>query len=57
MFQPWDGIDYILWAMLFMLPWYNGGFVEYIFLLIIWPILSLTMNTLAYHIGWKECWY
>ncbi|MCB9806966.1 CDP-archaeol synthase [Candidatus Peribacteria bacterium] len=57
MFQPWDGIDYMLGAIIFMLPWYNGGPVEYIFLLIIGPILSLLMNTCAYQIGWKECWY
>jgi len=57
MFQPWDGIDYMLWAIIFMLPWYNGGLFEYIFLLIVWPLLSLVMNTLAYHISWKESWY
>ena len=57
MFQPWDGIDYMIGAILFMLPWFNGGLVEYIFLLIIGPLLSLLMNTIAYTIGWKECWY
>jgi len=57
MFQPWDGIDYMLGAIIFMFPWYNGGLIEYIFLLIIWPLLSLLMNSCAYRIGWKECWY
>ena len=57
MFQPWDGIDYMLGAIIFMLPYYNGGIVEYIFLLIIGPVLSLFTNTCAYKIGWKECWY
>ena len=57
MFQPWDGIDYMLGAIIFMLPWYNGGVLEYIFLLIIGPLLSLLMNFIAYQIGWKECWY
>lgn len=57
MFQPWDGIDYMIGAIIFMLPWYNGGVIEYIFLLIIGPLLSLLMNICAYRIGWKECWY
>jgi CDP-2,3-bis-(O-geranylgeranyl)-sn-glycerol synthase len=57
MFQPWDGIDYMIGAIIFMLPYYNGGMLEYIFLLIIGPLLSLMTNTCAYKIGWKECWY
>lgn len=57
MFQPWDGIDYMVGAIIFMLPWYFPGIVGCLFLLIIWPLLSLTANTIAYHIGWKECWY
>lgn len=57
MFQPWDGIDYIVGAIIFMLPWYYPGIVGCLFLLIIWPLLSLLANTIAYHIGWKECWY
>ena len=23
MFQPWDGIDYMIGAIIFMLPWYT----------------------------------
>ena len=57
MFQPWDGIDYMVWAIIFLLPWYNPGIIGSIFLLVIWPVLSLLANTIAYHIGWKECWY
>lgn len=57
MFQPWDGIDYMVWAMICMSPWYWVSISGVIFLLIIWPLLSLLMNTLAYTIGWKECWY
>ncbi len=57
MFQPWDGIDYMVGAILFLLPWYNPGIIGALFLLIIGPILSLIMNSLAYQIGWKECWY
>ena len=57
MFQPWDGIDYMVGAMIFILPWYQVSFFECLFLLIAWPLLSLLMNTIAYSIGWKECWY
>ncbi len=57
MFQPWDGIDYMIGAIIMMLPWYNGGMIECIFLLCAGPLLSLIMNALAYFIGWKECWY
>ena len=57
MFQPWDGIDYMIGAIIFILPWYSVSISAMIFLLIIGPLLSLMMNTLAYTIGWKECWY
>ncbi len=57
MFQPWDGIDYMVGAIAFMLPFYFASIGGSLFLLIIWPILSLITNTIAYHIGWKECWY
>lgn len=57
MFQPWDGIDYMVGSIIFLLPWYNPGIIGSIFLLIIWPLLSLLANTIAYHIGWKNCWY
>ena len=57
MFQPWDGIDYMVGAIIFLLPWYFPGIMGCLFLLIIWPILSLITNTIAYYIGWKECWY
>lgn len=57
MFQPWDGIDYMIGAMTIIYPWYSVSLSGGIFLLIIWPLLSLAMNTLAYQIGWKECWY
>ena len=57
MFQPWDGIDYILASIIVMLPWIFLSWPEIFFLLIIGPLLSLTFNTIAYSIGWKDCWY
>ena len=51
MFQPWDGIDYMIGAIIFMLPWYTVSIWGAIFLLIIGPLLSLMMNTIAYSIG------
>ncbi len=35
MFQPWDGIDYMVGSIIFLLPWYNPGIIGSIFLLII----------------------
>lgn len=57
MFQPWDGIDYMVGAICFMAPWYLVGVWGWIFLLIIGPVLSLISNTCAYFLWWKECWY
>lgn len=57
MFQPWDGIDYMVGAMCVVLPWYNVHILGMLFLLVIGPILSLVANSIAYMIGWKECWY
>lgn len=57
MFQPWDGIDYMVGAIIFIMPWYNVHIWGALFLIVIGPLLSLMMNTLAYSIGWKECWY
>jgi len=57
MFQPWDGIDYMVGAILCLAPWYSINTFGIIFLLILGPLLSLLMNALAYSIGWKECWY
>lgn len=57
MFQPWDGIDYILASIIVMLPFIFLSWVEIFFLLLIGPLLSLTFNTIAYSIGWKDCWY
>jgi CDP-2,3-bis-(O-geranylgeranyl)-sn-glycerol synthase len=37
MFQPWDGIDYMVGAIIFMLPLYSVGIIGSLFLLIIGP--------------------
>lgn len=57
MFQPWDGIDYILASIIVMLPFIFLSWIEIFFLLLIGPLLSLTCNIVAYSIGWKDCWY
>ncbi len=57
LFQPWDGIDYILGAILILSPMYlptPGGIA---FLLLLAPVLSITCNTISWLLGWKEVWY
>lgn len=53
----WDGIDYILGALLFVLPWYIPTWYDIVFLLLFAPFLSLISNTVAYFLGWKKVWY
>ncbi len=51
-----DGVDYILGAMLFLLPWYTPSLWGVIVLLIIAPLASLLANMTAFAMGWKKQW-
>ncbi len=53
----WDGVDYILGAMLFTLPFFVPTLDQFLFLLLIAPILSLVSNSISYLLGWKNVWY
>jgi CDP-2,3-bis-(O-geranylgeranyl)-sn-glycerol synthase len=53
----WDGVDYILGAMLCIMPVYIVSGSEMFILLIIAPLLSLLSNIFSYMVGWKEVWY
>ncbi len=56
-FPPWDGVDYMIGAIVFLLPLYRPGISGILVLLIAGPILSLLANLLSYSIGWKSVWY
>ena len=57
MFFPWDGIDYVLGAIVFMIPFFVPSFLGCVFLLVIGPILSGVSNTFSFLIGWKKVPY
>lgn len=53
----WDGVDYMLGAMLCIMPVYIVSGAEMLALLVIAPLLSLLSNMLSYMVGWKEVWH
>ncbi|MCF7812468.1 CDP-archaeol synthase [Candidatus Gracilibacteria bacterium] len=53
----WDGIDYILGALLLGAIWYVPSWQEILFLLILAPLLSLLSNIGAYFLKIKDVWY
>lgn len=56
-FPPWDGVDYMIGAIVFLLPLYRPGISGILVLLIAGHVLSLLANLLSYSIGWKSVWY
>lgn len=52
-----DGADYIIGASVLVMPFYIVSWYEFLFLLLLGPILSLLSNTIAYFLGWKKVWY
>lgn len=52
-----DGIDYILGALLALSPLYVPSLWGIGFLILLSPILSIVSNMCSYCIGWKEQWY
>lgn len=53
----WDGVDYILGAILFLSPIFLPEFFPAIVLIAISPVLSLVSNTISYFLGWKNVWH
>ena len=52
-----DGIDYMVGAIIFALPFYTPNIQGILFLLVFAPIVSLLANCFAYGLGWKSVWY
>jgi CDP-2,3-bis-(O-geranylgeranyl)-sn-glycerol synthase len=52
-----DGIDYILGAIICAMPFYIVEWYEALFLLILGPILSFICNVIAYFLKLKKVWY
>lgn len=52
-----DGIDYVVGAVLCLLPLYQPSVFEVVVLLVAAPLLSLAANTGSFLLGWKEVWY
>lgn len=54
---PWDAVDYMIGALLFLWPVYFPHPLGAVFLLILGPALSRIANLGSYMIGWKKVWY
>ncbi len=52
-----DGIDYVVGAVIFIMPLYRADFVDILVLLVAAPLLSLLANCTSYLLGWKDVWY
>ncbi len=52
----WDGIDYMIGALVFLSPLYVPPPSFVIVLLLTAPMISLAANVVAYAIGWKKVW-
>lgn len=58
--EPWpvlDGIDYIVWSVVFFYPIFFPSIIGIIFLCCVWPIASLLANMGAYVVKWKDVRY
>lgn len=58
--QAWpvlDGVDYILGAVLCILPFYQASLMDVVVLMVAAPLLSLLANSISFILGWKDVWY
>jgi len=53
----WDGADYMIGSILFLIPVYTVPVPGMLFLLVVGPLLSLCANSISYLLGIKEVWY
>jgi len=53
----WDGIDYIIWAIIFFAIIFVPTIVWIVFLILFSPLISLIANIIAYLLWWKNVWY
>lgn len=54
---PFDQLDFVVVALLFLWPFYPLPWPQILMLLILTPILHLLVNILAYKIGLKKVWW
>ena len=54
---PFDQIDFIIGAIVFLYPFYKIGINNVLILLTITPALHLLANTLGYIVGLKRVWW
>jgi CDP-2,3-bis-(O-geranylgeranyl)-sn-glycerol synthase len=54
---PWDGIDYILGAIVLLSPLYVPTFWGAVFLIVLSPMASFLSNIIAFHLRLKETWH
>ncbi|HRI36335.1 MAG TPA: CDP-archaeol synthase [bacterium] len=55
--MPWDGIDYVLAALVLALPWYVPTTSQALFILLLGPVLSGIFNMISFLMGWKKVPY
>ncbi len=58
--QPWfpfDQLDFIFGALLFLWPFYQPGWQVIVTLIILTPLLHFLTNFTAYKLGLKEVWW
>ena len=53
----WDGIDYMVGAIIFLAPFYIPGVLEIAVLILVAPVASLLANITSYFLGWKNVWH
>jgi len=54
---PFDQIDLVVGVIIFALPFFTFSLQQLVVLFVATPILSLTSNIVAYHLGMKKVWW
>ncbi|PIQ76792.1 hypothetical protein COU78_04345 [Candidatus Peregrinibacteria bacterium CG10_big_fil_rev_8_21_14_0_10_49_24] len=53
----WDGIDYMVGALVCLSPLYVPDVTGVLLLIVCAPLVSLVSNIFSYVVGWKDVWY
>lgn len=56
-FLPWDLIDYIIWSLIFIYPYYVSKIDEIFFLMFIWAYSSKLANIISFNLWIKDVPY
>jgi len=54
---PFDQLDFVLGAILFIYPLYQISFEQFLIILIITPLLHLIISSCGYFLGLKKVWW